>query len=129
MTPIDIAKHYIRAVQEGDQATLGKLLAPEIVWHQPGRNRFSGTHRGVAAVVEMLGGMMAVSGGTFRISRAIRYMANDDWVAVELEFQAQRGGMQMSQQGIDLLRVEDGCIVEVRLFSSDQDEEDVFWGR
>jgi uncharacterized protein len=129
MTPIDIAKQYIRAVQEGDQATLGELLAPELVWHQPGRNRFSGAHRGVAAVVEMLGGMMAASGGTFTISRAIRYMANGDWVAVELEFQARREGMQMSQQGVDLLRVADGRIVEVRLFSSDQDEEDAFWGR
>ena len=56
------------------------------------------------------------------------YMENAGWVAVELGFQAQRSGMQLAQQGIDLLRIEDGRIVEARLFSSDQEAEDAFWG-
>ena len=38
---IDTAKAYIRAVQQGDQAALGQLHL-DIVWHQPGCNRFSG---------------------------------------------------------------------------------------
>lgn len=129
MTPVEIARTYIEAVQKGDQAALGSLLSPEIVWHQPGRNRFSGTHRGIAAVGQMLGGMMAVSEGTFKIGRVIRYMNNADWVAIELEFQGQRAGAALAQPGVDLLRVEDGRIVEVRLFSSDPEQEDAFWGR
>jgi ketosteroid isomerase-like protein len=125
---IQVAKDYIRAVQQGDQAALGRLLSPGIVWHQPGTNRFSGTHRGVAEVVRMIGGMMAASGGTFKITRADGYMANGDWVAVELAFEAQRDGVRMAQPGIDLLRIENGRIEEVRLFSSDQAQEDAFWG-
>jgi ketosteroid isomerase-like protein len=128
MTPIDIAKQYIRAVQEGDQAALSVLISPDVVWHQPGHNRFSGTHRGVAAVLQMIGGMMEVSRGTFRIERATRYMENGGWVTVELEFQAQREEARVSQPGIDLLRIEGGRIVEARLFSSDPAEEDAFWG-
>ena len=129
MTPIEIAQAYIRAVQTGDQATLGRLMAPDIVWHQPGQNRFSGDHRGPAAVGAMIGGMMQVSAATFAITRAVRFMENGGWVAVELEFQAQRDGMRLAQSGIDLLRIENDHIVEVRLFSSDQDAEDAFWGR
>jgi ketosteroid isomerase-like protein len=129
VTPIDAAKRYIHAVQTGDQAGLGRLISPEVVWHQPGRNRFSGTHHGVQDVVEMLGGMMAISRGSFRIVRANRYMENGGWVAIELEFAAERDGMNMAQPGVDLLRVDDGRIVEVRLFSSDPDAEDAFWGR
>lgn len=125
---IEIAKAYIRAVQQGDQAALGTLLDPNIVWHQPGRNRFSGTHRGIGAVGAMLGGMMAVSQGSFRITRAERYMANGDWVAIEIEFEAERPGMKLAQPGVDLVRIDHGRMVEVRLFSSDQDEEDAFWG-
>jgi ketosteroid isomerase-like protein len=125
---IDTAKAYIRAVQQGDQAALGSLLDPHIVWHQPGRNRFSGTHHGIAAVGEMLGGMMSVSRGTLKISHASRYMVNGDWVAIEIEFEAERPGMTLAQPGVDLVRIESGRIVEVRLFSSDQDEEDAFWG-
>ena len=129
MSLIDIAKRYIHAVQTGDQAALASLFAPDIVWHQPGRNRFSGTHRGLPAVVNLIGSMMEVSGGTFAITRADRFMANGDWVAVEIEFTGQRDGLKLAQPGIDLLRIEKGRIVEARLFSSDQDAEDAFWGQ
>ena len=128
MSLIEIAKSYIHAVQTGDQATLGSLLAPDIIWHQPGRNRFSGTHQGLPAVVNMISGMMEASGGTFAITRVNRYMENGDWVAIELEFAAQRDGMKLAQPGIDLLQIENGQIVEARLFSSDQAVEDQFWG-
>lgn len=128
MSLIEIAKSYIHAVQTGDQATLGSLLAPDIIWHQPGRNRFSGTHQGLPAVVNMISGMMEASGGTFAITRVNRYMENGDWVAIELEFAAQRDGMKLAQPGIDLLQIENGQIIEARLFSSDQAAEDEFWG-
>ena len=125
---IDIARAYIRAVQQGDQAALGELLHPDVEWHQPGRNRFSGTHRGIGAVGAMLGGMMEVSQGSFKITRANRYMGNGDWVVIEIEFEAERPGIKLAQPGVDLVRIDNGRIVEVRLFSSDQEEEDSFWG-
>ena len=76
----------------------------------------------------MLGGMMEVSGGTFTISRADYFMENGNWVAINIEFQAKREGVQLEQVGVDLLRIDNGQIVEVRLFSSDQALEDAFWG-
>lgn len=129
MNNIDIAKTYIKAVQTGDQATLGSIISPDVVWHQPGTNRFSGTHRGMAAVGPMLGTMMEVSKGTFAITRADHYMANGDWVAITLEFAGEANGITLKQPGVDLIRVEGGKIVEVRLFSSDQKQEDTFWGQ
>lgn len=129
MNNIDIVKSYIKAVQTGDQATLGSLISPDVIWHQPGHNRFSGTHRGMAAVGPMLGKMMEVSQGTFAITRADHYMANGDWVAITIEFAGQANGLQLKQPGVDLIRIEGGKIVEVRLFSSDQTQEDAFWGQ
>lgn len=129
MNPIDIAKKYIRAVQTGDQAALGSLISPEVVWHQPGRNQFSGTHRGMASVGPMLGKMMEVSQGTFAITRADHYMANGDWVAITIEFAGEANGITLRQPGVDLIRIDGGKIVEVRLFSSDQAQEDAFWGQ
>jgi uncharacterized protein len=126
---IDIAKAYITAVQTGDQATLGRLISPDVLWHQPGHHQFSGSHRGMAQVGPMLGKMMEVSQGTFAITRADHYMANGDWVAITLEFAGQAKGVQLRQPGVDLLRIEGGQVVEVRLFSSDQAQEDAFWGR
>lgn len=128
MTNIDIAQTYIKAVQTGDQATLGGIISPDVIWHQPGSNQFSGTHRGMAAVGPMLGKMMEVSKGTFAITRADHYMANDDWVAIAIEFAGQANGIALRQPGVDLVRIAGGKIVEVRLFSSDQQQEDLFWG-
>ena len=129
MNNIDIAKTYITAVQTGDQATLGSIISPDVVWHQPGNHQFSGTHRGMAVVGPMLGKMMAVSNGTFTISRADHYMANGDWVVITLEFVGEANGIKLKQPGVDLIRIAGDKIAEVRLFSSDQDQEDVFWGQ
>ena len=129
MNTIDIAKAYIKAVQTNDQVTLGNLISPDVIWHQPGKNRFSGTHSGMAAVGPMLGAMMEVSKGTFAITRADHYMANDDCVAITIEFAGEANGLTMKQAGVDLIRIEGGKIVEVRLFSSDQAQEDAFWGQ
>jgi uncharacterized protein len=129
MSHIDIAKQYIHAAQTGNQALLASLVSPDVVWHQPGSNRFSGTHRGLPAVGALLGGMMEASRGSFSITNADHFMENSEWVAIRLEFQAQREGARLAQPGVDLLRIEAGRIVEVRLFSSDQEAEDAFWGR
>lgn len=81
----------------------------------------------MAAVGAMLGKMMEMSQGTFTITRADHHMANGDWVAITLEFSAEANGIHLKQQGVDLMRIEDGKIAEVRLFSSDQAQEDSFW--
>ena len=129
MNTIDIAKIYIKAIQTGDQATLGSLISPDVIWHQPGTNRFSGTHKGMSAVAPTLGAMMDVSKGTFAITRADHYMANGDWVAITIEFAGEAHGLKMNQAGVDLIRIQGDKIVEVKLFSSDQAEEDAFWGQ
>lgn len=129
MSNIDIAKAYINAVQTGDQAALGKIFHPNVVWHQPGDNKFSGTKNGMAELGAMLGGMMEASAGSFAISNVNRYLANGDLVAVDIDFSGQRDGFKLAQPGIDLLRIEKGKVVEVWLFSSDPEEEDRFWGK
>ena len=129
MSNIDIAEAYIKSVQTGDMATFGSLFATEFTWHQPGNNRFSGTKNGMSDLGPMLGGMMAASGGTFAITKAKRYLANGDMVAVEIEFSGNRDGKSLSQPGLDLIRIKDGKIVEVWLFSSDPEQEDAFWGK
>ncbi|MDO8778298.1 MAG: nuclear transport factor 2 family protein [Burkholderiaceae bacterium] len=129
MNNIDIAKNYIKAVQTGDQAALGSIISPDVIWHQPGNNQFSGTHQGMAKVGPMLGKMMEVSKGTFSITRADHYMANGDWVAIAIEFAGEANGVKLKQPGVDLIRIEGGKVVELRLFSSDQAQEDSLWGR
>ncbi|MER9303969.1 nuclear transport factor 2 family protein [Mesorhizobium sp. M0496] len=100
-----------------------------MIWHQPGNNQFSGTKNGLAEFGAMMGGMMKVAGDSFAITHAHRFLANGNLVAIEIEFAAQREGARLDQPGIDLLRVQDGKIVEVWLFSSNPAQEDAFWGK
>src|SRR5262245_13125170 len=126
-TPLAVIRRYFDALAAKDFATAGGMFADEIVWHQPGVNRFSGTHRGSAAVNEMIGGMMAVSEGTFELALTTAPMVNGVLVAAPVHFAAQRAGTAMALDGADLLRVEGDRIAEVWLFSADQQAEDSFW--
>lgn len=125
----DVARAYFQAIQTGDMATLGKLVGEQVVWHQPGANQFSGERRGRNAVFEMLGAMMQSTAGTFAIDKVHSIMGNGEMVAASLHFSARRDGKSMSMDGVDVLRIKDGAIVEAWLFSGDQAAEDDFWGR
>ena len=126
--PLAVVRRYFDALAAKDFATVAGMFADDIVWHQPGGNRFSGTHRGSAAVNEMIGGMMTVSEGSFELVLTAAPMANGALVAVPVHFTATRDGAAMAQDGVDLLRIEGGRIAEAWLFSADPEAEDAFWG-
>jgi ketosteroid isomerase-like protein len=125
----EIVRRYFDAVGRGDLPAVGEAFADDIEWHQPGQGSLSGLHRGKQAVFALLGHFMARSGGTFRIDEVGALMAQGDLVAVSIHFRAERPGRSaLSMSGVDLLRVADGRIREVWLFSEDQTAEDAFWG-
>ncbi|WP_017583323.1 nuclear transport factor 2 family protein [Nocardiopsis valliformis] len=126
---VEIAREYFQAVQNGDLAKVGELLAEEVVWHQPGANQFSGEHKGRDAVFALLGGMMEASQGSFAIDAVHALMGNGDLVAAPIHFAGRREDAAMSMDGVDLLRLKDGKIVEMWLFSEDEVAEDAFWGQ
>jgi uncharacterized protein len=128
LTPLAVAGRYFDALAAKDFATVASMFAEDIVWHQPGGNRFSGTHDGSAAVGELLGAMMSISEGTFELALTGALSANGTLVAAPVRFAATRDGCAMAQDGIDVLRVEGEKIAEMWLFSSDPRSEDAFWG-
>ncbi|MBB4717719.1 ketosteroid isomerase-like protein [Streptomyces luteogriseus] len=128
-TNLDLARAYFQAVQTADMAALGGLLDEQIVWHQPGAHQFSGNHEGQGAVFQMLGSMMEASQGTFAIDTIHSLMGNGDLVAATIHFTGRRGDTSMAMDGVDLLRIRNGKITEMWLFSGDQNAEDAFWGR
>lgn len=124
-----VAQQYVDAMGAGDPGALAALFADDLVWHQPGANRFSGTKHGGGAVGEMIGAMTSVSNGTFALAPNGAPMTNGDLAAIPIRFSGKRDGAEMDMDGVDLLRVEGGKVAEVWLFSADQVAEDVFWGK
>jgi uncharacterized protein len=127
-TPAAVAARYFESLAKGDVPGAMGLLSPDVVWHQPGANRFSGDHVAADGVGQLLGAMMEVSGGTFQLAVTGPAMVNGELVAVPVRFSGQRAGASMDMGGIDLLTIRDGRIVEVHLFSEDSPTEDTFWG-
>ena len=126
--PRGVAVAYFEALECGDVAAATGMLEPEIIWDQPGGNRFSGRHMGIDGVGALLQNMMEVSQGTFRLAVAGPAMVNGELVAVPVRFSGERDGVRMDMSGIDLLTVHDGLITAVQLFSEDGRAEDEFWG-
>jgi len=126
--PVDVARIYFEALSRGDVPTVMAQFGEGVVWHQPGKNRFSGVHRGVDGVGSLIGGMMEISEGSFALAVTGPLMVNEDMVGVPVRFTGRRAGASMDMAGLDLLTVRDGKIVEMHLFSEDGNAEDAFWG-
>ncbi|NGY64496.1 nuclear transport factor 2 family protein [Lentzea sp. NEAU-D13] len=127
-TPLTVVTTYFEALESGDFATVAAQFADDVVWHQPGSNRFSGVHHGPDAVGAMIGGMMSISEGAFTLHRNGPLMVNGDVVAATVHWTGKRSGAEMDGVGVDLMRVADGKVAEVWLFTADPAEEDAFWG-
>jgi ketosteroid isomerase-like protein len=127
-TPADVTRIYFEALSRGDVPTVMAQFGEAVVWHQPGKNRFSGVHRGIDGVGSLIGGMMEISEGSFALEVSGPLMVNGDLVAVPVRFTGRRTGASMDMAGLDLLTVRDGKIVEMHLFSEDGNAEDAFWG-
>ena len=124
---IEVVNKYFGSLANGDLATLGSLLAEDIVWHQPGQGKLSKTYRGKQEVFGLFGQFMEISQGSFRIDSVKAIMANENLVTAILHFSAQKPNASISMDGVDLMKIEDGKIKEVWLFSGDQAAEDNFW--
>ena len=124
----NVAKKYTDALAAKDFGTVAGMFAADIVWHQPGDHQLAGTYRGQAAVGELLGAQMAATQGTFELSVTGDFMINGDTVAIPVHFSGQRDGVAMSMAGVDVIRIAEGQVAEVWLFSADQPAEDAFWG-
>lgn len=126
MTNLEIVQQYFSALEKGDMAKVESLFAEDLVWHQPGKGVQSGTFIGKQAVFTHLGKLAKWSGGDLGIK--VDYLTdNGVMVVASIHFALEKNGASMAMRGVDLLRLEDGLIKEVWLFSERIEEEDAFW--
>ncbi len=123
-------KTFLKAVQQGDQATLGALVHPDIKWNQPGTNRFSGVKKTSTDVFQMVGNMFAATANTLQLTDVKQLTVNGNKVACLIHWKgAQPGGGVLDVDNIDVYTVENGKIVEATIYSEDIKQEDYFWGK
>jgi ketosteroid isomerase-like protein len=115
------------AVARGDVATAAACFAPDAVWILPGRGPMAGTHRGVKEIHDNFFAQLGPrSGGTFH-AELLDVAVGERYVVAVQHATAEHRGRRLDVTGCQLMRIEDGRIVEVRGHYSDQEMLDAFW--
>ncbi|SCY75327.1 hypothetical protein SAMN02927916_3197 [Flavobacterium anhuiense] len=129
MTAKETVEGYSTALSKGDIPGAFSYFSPNAKWHQPGRHKLAGTKTGLDAIGKMLGDMMGATQGTLVVKPTGAMMVNGNFVSFPVHFSGKIGDKTIDMKGIDLFEVVDGKIIQVWLFSEDQDREDAFWGK
>jgi ketosteroid isomerase-like protein len=116
----DLIRKGYAAFAAGDLDTLRQLFAPDIVWHNPGRNPLSGTEHGIDAVFQSLGRLAELTGGTFRVGEIHDVLANDEHAVALLRTYAERGGKALESNDVHVFNMSNGRVTEFWSVSGDQ---------
>jgi len=105
-----------------------RRASERIPWHLPGTSRIAGTHRGWPAIRDdFLSKLRSLSGGTFR-AEVLDLAVGAKYIVVVGKGLAQHAGRRLDVTVCQLMRVQEGKIVEVRGHYSDQAALDAFFG-
>lgn len=121
-----LLKDGYTAFAKGDMAFIRGLLAPDVVHRVPGRGPLCGEYRTAEEVLGFYVRLFELSGGTFR-AEPYAVMANDEYGAALVQTYAERPGRVLDGRAVDLFRIADGKITEIRTLAEDQYADDAFW--
>ena len=113
--------------ESGDLDLLGVVMAPDVVWHEPGRSSFGGDYKGPEAVLGFLGQLKALSGGTFKIE-ILDVLSEPERAVVFQRETATRRGKELNVIVAVEFEIHHGKITEVTVYQTDTYQFDEFWG-
>ena len=124
---IEVVRRFYDAVAARDLAAARACFAEDAVWVLPGRSPIAGEHRGWNAIHDdFLGKLGPLSGWSLGVELVDVAVGAKQLVAVQ-HATGTRNGKRLDVTGCQLMRVEDGRIVDVRGHYSDQYAFDEFW--
>lgn len=122
----ELVRRGYAAFSSGDMATLTELFAEDAVWHVPGGSPLSGPKEGRDAIFAFFGETMSLTGGTFTVTL-------DDVIGGETHTAAlhhshgERNGKVLDQKAVNVFRILDGQVLEVKEYSDAGGAGDEFW--
>jgi len=120
-------RELFAAFRERDIATIQAALAPDVVWHFPGRTgQLAGDHVGHDGVFTFLARVESLTGGTFSLD-VEDILAGGDQVVIFFRGHGQRGGKELDNPTCLRVRLCDGQVAELWEFVWDLYSVDDFW--
>jgi ketosteroid isomerase-like protein len=99
------------AFARGDIAGFRSFFAPAFVWHVSSPKRFAGDRHGWAEFQQYLELLARETGGTMRME-PFELFASDAYAVALLRISRTRAGRSLSNFAVQVVRFEDGLIVE-----------------
>ena len=125
-TPEDVVRHWYEAHERGDIDDAAELLAPQVVWHVPGRSPVGGEYKGREAVAEALQTFRERTGGTFH-SELIDLLSSASTVIALVRNTGRRGDRLLDSRQAFQFDVAGGRIAEIWIYVDDLYAVDAFW--
>ncbi len=113
--------------ESGDLDLLGTVMAPDVVWHEPGRSNLAGDYKGPEAVLGFLRNLREQSDGTFNIE-ILEVVSQPERAVVFQRETAKRGGDVLDVIAAVDFEIHHSKITEVTVYQSDTYQFDEFWG-
>ena len=111
-----------------ESAPCGRLLAPDVRWHEPGRSLVAGDYQGCAEVVSSLfTRLRELSSGTFRVIEWEDVTVHADREVAMYVVHARRRGRDLLSRDICVAEIRAGVVAAARTFHADQHAWDRFW--
>ncbi len=131
MSTEDVVSRFLACQREmyagGPTEALEEMLAPDVIWHVPGRSPIAGDHRGRRAVLDYFAQRRALAGGTIEITKHAQ-VAHADTLVQLADGHATLAGQEQSWRTAGVYRVAGGRIAEAWLVPLDSEAFDLAWG-
>jgi ketosteroid isomerase-like protein len=125
---VAVVRRFFGALAAGDLAAAGDCFRADAIWYVPGTSRIAGTHRGWSEIRDnFLAKLGPLSGGTFR-ARVLDVAVGAEYVVSIGTGTAEHAGRRLNVTVCQLMRIQDGKIVEVRGHYWDPAALDAFFG-
>jgi uncharacterized protein len=122
-----VVRQFYQSFAARDFEAVRSCFAPDALWHLPGKSAIAGDHVGWDAIfTDFLAKIGPLSGGTFK-AELMDIAVGEQYVVAIQHATASHNGKSLDITGCQLMRIEDGKIVEVRGHYSDQEALDTFW--
>jgi ketosteroid isomerase-like protein len=114
-------RHVFQARRRGDFGQVRRLLADDLVWHEPGEADYSGDHSGAETVVALMQRLADITGGTF-VLEPQEVLVTDEFVAARTRWWAERAGIRVEGNELGIFRFAGGKIAEAWFWYDGYDE-------
>ena len=114
------------AFSRGDLDTLTEVIAEDTLWHTAGRSLISGERQGRDAVFAFFDKIGELTGGTLEIEDQF-FMGDGDRTVALFKIRGSRGDKRLDADFCEVVRWQNGQVVEDWGFAFDQYAYDEFW--